>query len=123
MTEDQKQEILQRGVDAQAFIRSPLFLEVSKWVEQEERLLGVAIALDRRDKAQERLTREQFVEQMAGYYRGIKTAVSLFQGYISKANELQKQIDQEEEVNKEKKAQEAEMENLRSKVYGQNNRS
>lgn len=97
--------IIRRGDEAEAFMHSSLFIDISEWAKQEESMLGAAIALDRRDDFQKNLTREQFVEQMSGYYRGIKTVIGTIQGFVSKRNELQK-ILSEEKIVKETEANE-----------------
>lgn len=119
LTEKDKQEIIGRGKEAQAFMHSSLFNAFKKWVEQESSLLGVAIALDRRSKDQEKLSRIEFVEQMSGYYRGLQTSLQIFQGFVTNGNQLQSFIDRENEVNREKRNQEAQVKRLRKEAYGQ----
>jgi hypothetical protein len=105
--------IIRRGDEAEAFMHSSLFVDISDWAKQEESMLGAAIALDRRDDFQKALTREQFVEQMSGYYRGIKTVIGTVQGFVSKRNELQKVLLEEKKKAEAESIEEAKRKELK----------
>ncbi len=93
LTDDQRHKILARSGEAQAFIRSDLFVELERWVKEEQEAATVGIILDRRTEQFKNLTREQYVERMCAYYEAVATVTTFFKQLARQADAL-KQIEE-----------------------------
>ena len=94
LTEDQKTAILTRSREAQAFLASPLYQELEKWLKQEQDLTAAAMATNIRTKNEENLSRAEFLERKSAYWLALPTVISVFKQFAEQ-DKILKEIEEQ----------------------------
>jgi hypothetical protein len=88
LTTEQRDKVLRLSREAQSFLQSELYKELKSWAITEQQLTGSAMALDTRNKEEEKLTRAEFVERKSGYYISVGILLGVIQRYATHEKEL-----------------------------------
>ena len=95
LTKEQKGIILTRSREARQFVGSSLFQNFENWVKQEQEMTASAIVMNSRNDNQKNMSRQEFVDNLSGYYLALATCIGVFKGWGKQEEELHKMEEHE----------------------------
>lgn len=90
LSDDDKARIIQRSREAQNFMGSLLYQELSQWVKQEGDMAAQAIIYNKRDETNKEMSRSEFVEYMSAYGRALPLLTGVIKGFAGQEEQLVK---------------------------------
>lgn len=89
-TGEERDIILRRSAEAQAFLHSFLYQELDKWIKTEQMAAFQVIIYDSTEGAMKELPRDRRIEQMAGYVKGLQQILGTVREFANQESQLQK---------------------------------